>query len=84
MTWEPCYAAPTEVHAHLVKGYLEQYGVPCLLDNRRFGMKPVSFGALGEVYVLVRAEWLPVARALLARRRRPRRSHLRVIRGGLP
>ena len=31
-----------------VKGYLEQFGVPCLVDSARFGMKPLTFGALGE------------------------------------
>lgn len=65
MDWEPCYSTPIEVQAHLVKGFLEHYGVPCVLDSGRFGMKPLTFGALGEVRVLVREDWVHIARGLL-------------------
>lgn len=68
MSWEPCYSTPVEVEAHLVRGYLEQYGVPCVLDDHRFGMEPVTFGALGEVRILVREDWIDVARGLLRAR----------------
>src|SRR5512146_1764372 len=61
MTWASCYSTPLEFQAHLVKGYLEQYGVPCLLEHARFGMKPLTFGALGEIRILVREDWLQVA-----------------------
>jgi len=70
MGWEACYSTPMEVQAHLVKGYLEQFGVPCVLDNGRFGMKPLTFGALGEIHVLVREDWVDVARGLLRGRER--------------
>ena len=75
MDWQPCYSSPTEVHAYLVKGYLEQFGVPCIVANRRFGMKPVSFGALGEVHLLVRGDWVHIALGLLrGREPAPRRG----------
>jgi Putative prokaryotic signal transducing protein len=77
--WEPCYSTPMEVQAHLVKGYLEQYGVPCLLENLRFGMKPLSFGALGEVRVLVRSDWSHIARGLLRGRQEAPSRHLRLV-----
>ena len=82
MDWHLCYSSPTEVHAYVVKGYLEQYGVPCIVESRRFGMKPISFGALGEVHLLVRHDWLHIARGLLRGREGSRRRHLRVVNRG--
>lgn len=73
MTWESCYATPLEVEAHVVKGFLEQYGVPCVLENNRFGVQPLTFCALGQVKVLVPEEWLRVARGLINGRQRRRR-----------
>lgn len=81
MGWQSCYSTPLEVHAHLVKGYLEQFGVPCLLESDRFGMKPLTFGALGEVRVLVREDWVDVARGLLRGRDRDARAKLRLVSG---
>jgi Putative prokaryotic signal transducing protein len=65
MGWTPCYSTPMEIQAYVVKGYLEQYGVPCMVENARFGMKPLTFGALGEVRVLVREDWLLIAQGLI-------------------
>jgi len=56
--WEPCYSTAHEFHAHIVKGYLEQFGVPCLVDAGR----PLG---LGQVQVLVRADFADVARGLI-------------------
>lgn len=74
MAWKSCYATPVEVEAHVVKGFLERYGVPCVLENDRFGVQPLTFCALGQVKVLVPDEWLQVARGLIngRRHRRPR------------
>jgi len=65
MGWEPCYSSPVEAHAYLVKEYLEQYGVPCIIENLRFGMEPTTIGVLGEIRILVREEWVAVARGLI-------------------
>ena len=82
MEWQFCYSTPTEVQAHLVKGYLEQFGVPCLIANQAFGMKPLLFGALGEVCVLVRDDWMHVARGLIrGREGAPAARGLRLVRG---
>jgi hypothetical protein len=81
MEWHACYSTPLEVQAHLVKGYLEQFGVPCVIDSHRFGMKPLTFGALGEVRILVRDDWLHVAEGLLRGRERDRRPRLRAVSG---
>lgn len=66
--WTVCYCTPMEHEAHIVKGYLEQYGVPCVLANDRFRMEPLTFGALGEIRVLVPADWVLVARGLIQSR----------------
>jgi hypothetical protein len=77
LPWESCFATPVEAEAHVVKGFLEQYGVPCILENHRFGVQPLTFCALGQVKVLVPQDWLRVARGLIngrgARNRRPAR-----------
>ncbi|MBI3783935.1 MAG: DUF2007 domain-containing protein [Deltaproteobacteria bacterium] len=65
IAWESCYATPVEAEAHVVKGFLEQYGVPCVLDSNRFGAQPLTFCALGQVRVLVPSDWLRVARGLI-------------------
>jgi hypothetical protein len=65
MGWQSCYATPMEFQAHLVKGYLEQFGISCVLESGRFGMKPITFDALGEIRILVRDEWVDVARGLI-------------------
>ena len=69
MAWESCFATPLEAEAHVVKGFLEQYGVPCILENHRFAVQPLTICALGQVTVLVPEEWLRVARGLIDGRR---------------
>ena len=82
MDWHACYSTPLEFQAHIVKGYLEHYGVPCLIANDRFGMKPLTFGALGEVHVLVRGDWAHIARGLISGREQPERRPWRTVPGG--
>jgi len=74
MTWESCYETPMEVEAHVVKGFLEHYGVPCVLENDRFRAQPLTFCALGQVRILVPEDWAQVARGLInGREKKPRR-----------
>ena len=63
--WEVCFSTPVDAEAHIVRGYLEHYGIPCELRSRRFGMEPLTFGALGQVDVLVPDTWSRVARGLI-------------------
>jgi hypothetical protein len=82
MEWEVCYSTGTEIQAHLVKGYLEQYGVPCLVEISRFGMTPFFFGACGGARVLVRDDFAHIARGLLRGRETPPGAALRLVRRG--
>lgn len=79
MEWHACYSTPFEVQAYVVKGYLEQFGVPCVVDSRRFGMKPLTFGALGEVHLLVREDWIHIALGLVRGRETAQRRKLRLV-----
>jgi hypothetical protein len=78
MPWETCYTTANEFQAHLVKGYLEQYGVPCLIAGGRFAVKPLG---IGEVRLLVRADWSHIARGLIrGREGEADRSRRRAVR----
>lgn len=76
MSWKVCHATVFEPEAYLVKGFLEHQGIPCLLENGRFGMDPVRIGNLGTIRILVPEEWVPVASKLISRRTRPARPSL--------
>jgi len=82
MTWESCYETPVEVEAHVVKGFLEHYGVPCVLENERFRAQPLTFCALGHVRILVPEDWAHVARGLINGRGK-KRHRLKTQRSGL-
>ena len=66
--WLPCYSASSP-EAHVVKGFLEHRGVPCLLRQEGPTMYPSA--AIGpRTHVLVPADWLTVAQRMVDRRRR--------------
>ncbi len=78
--WETCYSTGSEVQAYLVKGYLEQFGVPCVIEGGRGSVKPLG---LGEIRLLVAVEWLHIAQGLIRGREGARsapaaRRHRRV------
>jgi hypothetical protein len=73
MEWQSCYQTPLEAEAHVVKGFLEHYGVPCVLASDRFQAQPLTFCALGQVRILVPEDWAQVARGLINGRRKKRR-----------
>jgi len=76
MRWEACYQAAAGPEAHMVMGFLEGQGVPCLLREGGSSMYPaVAFGS----EVLVPEHWLAVARKMIESRERRRPE--RVTRG---
>lgn len=73
--WQTCYSAMTSPEAHVVKGFLEQRGVPCLLSDEGPTMYPsAAFGM--RVDVLVPADWFKVAQKLVERRERKREARV--------
>jgi hypothetical protein len=73
MEWQSCYETPLEAEAHVVKGFLEHYGVPCVVASDRFRAQPLTFCALGQVRILVPEEWAHIARGLINGRRKKRK-----------
>jgi len=63
--WEVCFTSPLDFEAHIVRGYLEHHGVPCHVQSSRFGLEPLTFGALGQVEVLVPSTWAHIARGMI-------------------
>lgn len=79
MSWDACYSAATPSEAHVVKGFLENRGVPCVLRSEGPTVYPsAAFGM--RVEVLVPHDWLAVARKLVARRTTAPRRPARVVR----
>jgi len=78
VSWLACYSA-TAPEAHVVKGFLEQRGVPCLLRSEGPSIYP-SAGLGMRVHVLVPEDWFPVAHKLVDRRRRARPSRVVTLR----
>ena len=73
--WVRCYEAATEPEAHMVRGFLEERGVPCVLRPMGSSMYPIlPFGT----QVLVPSDWHRVAAQFLRARRRPSRRVLRL------
>ncbi len=78
MPWVRAYDAATEPEAHMVRGFLEERGVPCMLRPMGASMYPAvaPFGT----EVLVPSDWQRVATQWLRTRRRPTRRVLRIPR----
>jgi len=75
VSWVRCYEAASEPEAHMVRGFLEERGVPCLLRPMGSSMYPmVPFGT----QVLVPPDWQRVAAKWLRARRGPARGVLRL------
>jgi hypothetical protein len=72
MPWKVCHATAFEPEAHLVKGFLEHQGIPCLLESRRVQVDPLRATGLGTIRILVPEEWMPVAAKLISHRTRRR------------
>jgi hypothetical protein len=77
--WVRCYDAATEPEAHMVRGFLEQRGVPCMLRPMGSSIYPVA--AFGTE-VLVPDDWLQVVAQWLRARRRPSRRVVRLPQRG--
>ena len=75
MSWVRCYQASTEPEAHMVRGFLERRGVPCVLRPMGSSVYPVA--AFGTE-VLVPVDWQRVATHWLRPRRRPSRRVVRM------
>ncbi|HJQ37140.1 MAG TPA: DUF2007 domain-containing protein [Thermoanaerobaculia bacterium] len=60
----------TEDEARLLQGFLEAEGVPAQIEDVKFHMEPINFGAMGEIRIFVTADDEPRAQQLLRERER--------------
>lgn len=69
-TWVEIASTGSEDEAKLLQGFLEAEGIPAQVENVKFSMEPVTFGAMGEIRVYVAAEDEQRAQELLRSRER--------------
>jgi translation elongation factor EF-1beta len=55
-TWVEIASFGTEDEANLLKGFLENEGIPAQVESVKFNMEPVTFGTMGDIRVYVTAE----------------------------
>jgi putative signal transducing protein len=55
-TWVEITSVGTEDEAELVKGFLGAEGIQAQVENVKFHMEPINFGAMGEIRIYVRSE----------------------------
>ncbi len=67
-TWVEIASTGTEDEAALLSGFLDAAGIPAQVENVKFQMEPINFGAMGEIRVYVPSEHETQAQALLRER----------------
>ena len=60
----------TEDEAKLLQGFLEAEGIPAQIEDVKFHMEPINFGAMGEIRIFVALDDEPHAQQLLRERER--------------
>jgi hypothetical protein len=69
-TWVEIASMGTEDEAALLSGFLDAAGIPAQIENVKFKMEPINFGAMGEIRVYVPREHEERAQQLLRERDR--------------
>jgi hypothetical protein len=69
-TWVEIASTGTHDEAALLKGFLESQGISAEIEDVKFEMEPVNFGAMGELRIYVPSEEEARALELLAERER--------------
>jgi hypothetical protein len=67
-TWVEIASSGTEDEAKLLAGFLVAEGIPAQIENVKFGMEPINFGAMGDIRIYVQAEDEARAQQLLRTR----------------
>lgn len=67
-TWVEIASHGTENAADLMKGFLENEGIPAQVENVSFSMEPIHFGKMGDIRVYVGAQDEARAKELLSSR----------------
>src|SRR5438067_846550 len=56
VTWVEIASTGTDDEAKILQGFLEAEGIPTQIENVKFSMEPVNFGAMGDIRVYVSSE----------------------------
>jgi hypothetical protein len=67
-TWVEIASAGTEDEAMLLQGFLENEGIPAVVENVKFRMEPVNFGDMSQIRIYVVADDEDQALLLLRQR----------------
>ncbi len=54
-TWVEIASTGTEDEAELLRGFLEAEGIVAQVENVKFRMEPINFGAMGDIRIYVAA-----------------------------
>ena len=55
-TWIEIASTGTADEANLLAGFLQNEGIPAQIENVKFQMEPINFGAMGDIRVYVSSE----------------------------
>jgi len=55
-TWVEITSVGTDDEARLLQGFLDAEGVPAQIENVKFSMEPINFGAMGDIRIYVSSE----------------------------
>jgi Putative prokaryotic signal transducing protein len=55
-TWVEITSVGTDDEARLLKGFLDAEGIPAQIENVKFSMEPINFGAMGDIRIYVSSE----------------------------
>lgn len=72
--WAIAYTTGFDDEAVLIKGFLAQSDIDCIIEDAKFHAQPVNIGDMAEIRLLVRADQLDEARRLIAEARASRDS----------
>jgi aspartokinase len=67
-TWVEIASIGTEDEAALLAGFLDAEGIPAQVEDVKFNMEPINFGAMGEIRIYVPREHEQRAQQLLRER----------------
>lgn len=55
-TWVEITSVGTDDEARLLQGFLDAEGVPAQIENVKFSMEPINFGAMGDIRIYVQSQ----------------------------
>jgi hypothetical protein len=67
-TWVEIASCGTEDEAQLLEGFLEAEGIDAQIENVKFNMEPINFGAMGDIRIYVGSDDEAKALELLKQR----------------